>query len=213
MKSASLFVIPLIALFSLNTQAKDKNQFAYYGVSAKYHKYSDLNFTPDISSAELAPLTLTETLQSPGLRLLAGYQLNRYLAIEGGITKFGKADFSVSEKSKNADGKYITTKIHTGAFKTLGADLMLVATYPFSNTFFVKGVVGVEGWDNSFSYLIEENDSYNLNKKDEQGASLKTGVGVGFGLSKSMALTIDFENTKIAGVNTNSVGVNCLLRF
>ena len=74
-------------------------------------------------------------------------------------------------------------------------------------------MVGVQGWDNSFSYLIEENDSYNLNKKDEQGASLKTGVGIGFGLSKSMALTIDFENTKIAGVNTNSVGVNCLLRL
>jgi hypothetical protein len=182
-------------------------------LSAKNHSYSDLNFAPIVSKESLGQLKLKESKKAIGARLLSGYQFNRYLAVELGITNFGEGDFKLIEQTTSSDGKKKTNTLHKGEFKTIGADISLVATYPFTDSIFVKVLVGLQGWDNQFEMLQKNNDSFNVASKDDRGASLLTGVGIGYGVSKSMAFTLDFEQTEIAQFKTNSVSINWLFRF
>lgn len=213
MKSASFIFLLSTFIFSSNLHAKDKNQFMYFGLSAKNHNYSDLNFAPTVSKQSLGQLKLEESNKAIGARLLSGYQFNRYLAVELGITNFGEGDFKLFEQTTSSDGKKKTNTLHKGEFKTIGADISIVATYPFSDSIFVKALVGLQGWDNQFDMLEKGNDSFNVISQDDRGASLLTGFGIGYGVSKSMAFTLDFEQTEIAEIKTNSVSINWLFRF
>ncbi|WP_372766813.1 hypothetical protein [Pseudoalteromonas sp.] len=76
----------------------------YFGLSAKNHNYSDLNFAPTISKQSLGQLKLKESNKSIGARLLSGYQFNRYLAVELGLTNFGERDFKLIEQTTSSDG-------------------------------------------------------------------------------------------------------------
>jgi hypothetical protein len=43
--------------------------------------------------------------------------------------------------------------------------------------------------------------------------SLLTGLGLGYGFNKVLAVSIDFERTKIANISTQSLGLSVFFQF
>ena len=98
-------IIGALSFISINATASNANQFDYLVLSFQKNSYDNLNFAPDIDTSKLVPLIYDTNSSGTGLRVFVGHQFNSYIAVEAGITSFGKAEFSVIEKQTNSDGK------------------------------------------------------------------------------------------------------------
>lgn len=206
-------ILLVSSLFTLNAAANTANQFDYFGISFQNNSYDDLNFSPQIKTSELTPLLYDSSASASGWRGFVGHQFNRYIAFEAGITSFGAAKFNVKQKEIDSDGKITYSTVYSGKFKTLAGDLRAVATYPLNNRLFLKAHIGAYLWDNEFSTLIGEVDAPQIEKLNDTGVSLLTGIGVGYGFNSQFAVSLDFENTEIANITTNSLSLSLLARF
>jgi len=92
MKLIGRTIIAALAMISLNAAAKSANQFNYFGVDLQNNSYDNLNFAPQIETAQLSPLTYNDSSSERGNRFFAGQQFNRYIAVEVGVASFGEAN-------------------------------------------------------------------------------------------------------------------------
>jgi hypothetical protein len=202
-----------LTVMSINVFAGDANKFDYFGIGFQNNSYDNLNFSPQLDTSTLTPLIYDEKTSSRGFRGFVGHQFNRYLAIESGVTSFGKASFSVTDKETDSDGK-ITTKIEqNGRFKTLAADVRIIGTYPLSDKLFLKAHIGALAWDNEFTFLTGEATALTKQKNSDSGVSLLAGLGVGYGFNSKIAFSFDFEKTEIAELTTKNIVFSLLVRF
>jgi len=213
MKLLCKTAICVLSFVSLNTAAKNANQFSYIGINFQKNSYDDLNLSPNIDTTQLTPLKYDEKTSESGYRGLVGYQFNRYIAVETGITSFGKASFSLEEDQTDTNGNITQKTIQGGEFSTLAADIRAIGTYPINNSLFIKAQVGILAWNNDMSILVEGVEGFSTQKESDSGVSLLTGLGVGYGFNDSMAITFDFERTEIAEITTKILGVSLLVRF
>jgi len=213
MKLLGRTIIAALGLISLNTAAKGANQFNYFGIALQNNSYDNLNFAPKIETAQLSPLAYNDSSSETGNRVFSGYQFNRHIAVEVGLASFGKANFTVVEEQTNSTGKTIYTTIQEGNFQTLAADIRAVGTYPINDSFYLKAQVGLLAWDNEFSFLVDEDEGLAVQKTSDTGISLLTGFGIAYGFNSSVAISLDYENTKIAKITTQGLSVSLLMRF
>jgi hypothetical protein len=213
MKLFRKIIIVSLSFISINAVANNANQFDYLGISFQNHSYDSLHFSPNIDTAGLAPLVYQANSSATGFRGFIGHQFNRYIAVEAGVTSFGKAKFSLIEKGKDTDGKSIDTTLHNGDFKTLAGDIRIIGTFPLSDSLFVKAHLGALAWDNELTILAQGAEDLLLEKRSETGMSLLTGLGLGYGFNKVLAVSIDFERTKIANISTQSLGLSVFFQF
>ena len=213
MKLLCKTVIGILGVISFNTIAKNANQFNYIGISSQDNSYENLNFSPEIDTAQLLPIKYNKNSSETGWRGFVGHQFNRYIAVEAGLTSFGKASFSITEEITDSNGKTTINTIQNGEFKTLAGDIRAVATYPINNSLFVKAQIGVLAWDNEFTFLVHDLEEYTVQKKSDKGVSLLTGVGIAYGFNDLVAISLDFEKTEIAKITTQSLGLSLLVRF
>lgn len=111
------------------------------------------------------------------------------------------------------NGKLKNKTVHSGDFETLAGDIRIVGTYPLSDSLFLKAHIGALAWDNEFSVLAQNNEELLVQKTSDSGVSLLTGVGLGYGINKAVAVSLDFEKTEIADISTQSLGVSLFIRF
>jgi hypothetical protein len=206
-------LLGVLGLLTLTAQANDLNQFDYFGISIANHSYDAIDFSPQLDTDLLSPYVYKSTSSEIGGRGFIGHQFNQYLAIEAGITSFGNADFSVIEKSLDSEGKEKKTTLHKGSFSTLAGDLRIVATYPLSNNMFVKAQLGAVFWDNEFDTLSGDSELQIVKSVGDSGTSMLAGVGLGYGFNKKVAMSLDFETTKIATITTQTIGLSLIIRF
>ena len=213
MKLFSNIIIGLLSVISIDAVARNANQFDYVGISFQNHNYDDLNFSPGINTAALAPLIYKENSSATGYRGFVGHQFNRYIAVEAGVTSFGKAEFSVIEQTKNSKGKLENKTLHSGSLETLAGDIRLIGTYPLTNSLFIKAHIGALAWDNEFTHLTQSTEKLLVEKKSDSGVSLLTGISLGYGFNDMVAISLDFETTEIAQISTQSLGLSILIRM
>lgn len=213
MKLFCKYLIAALSFISINATASNANKFDYVGVTFQNSSYDNLNFAPGIDTSELTPLIYNDSSSATGYRGFLGHQFNRYIAVEAGISSFGKASFSVVQKKTASNGKTTNTTIHSGDFTTLAGDLRLIGTYPITDSLFLKAHIGALVWDNELSVLTQNTDELLVNKTSDTGISLLTGVGIGYGFNKRMAMSLDIEKTEIAKVTTQNLGVSFFVRF
>ncbi len=212
MKLSRTSIIAVLGLSIFSAVAADRNQFTYTGLSYQHHSYDNLNFSPGIDVSELASQYNDSTSES-GWRGFIGYQFNRYLAIEAGVTSFGKASFSITEEVTDANGKSTFNTLHSGSFKTIAGDVRAIATYPINDNLFLKAQVGALVWDNEFTSLTGTLDDLSTVKQTDNGVSLLAGAGIGYGFNNVFAVTFDFEQTEIAEITTQNLALSLLVRF
>lgn len=213
MKSLAFALSTLMGLSACNTYATESKSFDYFGVRLENQSFNDVNFAPGFDTEGLAPLSYSAGQSGQGIRLLAGRQFNHYIALEGGISSFGEADFKVAEAVTGADGKVTHKGIHSGKFRTYGLDARVVATYPFENNWYLKGHLGALLWQNEFSYLSGTPAQTEVKQVKDSGVSMLAGFGVGYGFNENWTLSVDFEKTEVADIETKTLGVSVLFQF
>ena len=206
MKLFSNIIIGCLSVISINAVANDPNQFNYVGISFQNNDYDDLNFSPSVDTAALAPLIYKADSSESGFRGFVGHQFNRYVAIEAGVSSFGKAGFSVIKQTKDSKNNLKNETLHSGKFKTLAGDVRIIGTYPLGDNLFVKAHIGALVWNNEFNNLIQNTEKLLVEKKSDTGVSLVTGLGLGYGFNNKVAISLDFEN------NGNSSNINAKSR-
>ena len=202
-----------ICLFAFNAVANDKDQFDYFGFGIQNHSYDDLNFSPGFDSSELAPANYDADSSAFGGRIFLGHQFNRYIAVEAGITSYGEGKFSVKEKVTDAKGNSKNNTLFDGKFTTLAGDLRIIGTYPVSEKMFLRAHLGALLWDNEFEHLTADVSAPLVKKDSDTGISLLTGIGLGYGFNKKVALSLDFESSEIADISMQTLSLSLLVRF
>ncbi|WP_077338285.1 outer membrane beta-barrel protein [Pseudocolwellia agarivorans] len=205
--------IGALTLFSFHAAANNTDKFDYLGLSLQHNSYDELNFSPQIDTSKLTPLDYSSSSSSIGFRGFVGHQFNRYIAMEAGVTSFGKGEFKVTEESTDSAGEVINNVLYSGTFKTLAGDIRAIGTYPLSDRLFLKAHVGILVWDNEFSYLSGNVSELNTQEVSDTGITLLTGLGIGYGFSKDFALSLDFEKTEIADITAQNISLSLLIRL
>jgi len=187
--------------------ASDKNTFSYFGVALQKSNFDEIQFKQNQTEIN-EPLKYKESTSGIGARIFTGFNFNEYIAVEAGLSQFAKPDFSVSEKVTNADKTTKTTTHNKGSFSTLGMDIRAIASYSITDDVFLRAQIGALGWDNkSESLASSENEAYTTIEAKDRGVSLLTGIGIGYGISKTMAVSLDFETTKVAEISIKTLSL------
>ncbi|NMH66593.1 outer membrane beta-barrel protein [Shewanella salipaludis] len=213
MKLLASTIVGALGILSMNAFASELNEFDYLGINLQHNSYDKLNFAPNVDTAGLTPLVYDADSAATGFRGFVGHQFNRYLAVEAGVTSFGEASFAVMEKQTDSAGKTKNKTIHSGDFSTLAGDIRMIVTYPLSGSLFLKAHLGALVWDNEFSTLVQGSDGLVVQKTSDNGVSLLTGIGAGYGFNKKFAMSLDFERTDIASITTQNLSLAFIMRF
>lgn len=153
--------------------------------------------------------TFTREKRGLGLKLFAGKQLNRYLAIEGGYFDLGKFEFT----GNTTDGGALR-----GETKYRGANLDLVGQLPLTQRLSLLGRAGVqyaqartEFGGNRVRAGIDTNPK-------ESGTNAKFGLGVEYKLTEAAALRWEVERyrtdeTRVARRDVDTASVSFVYKL
>jgi hypothetical protein len=190
--------------FSFICSAIGSGQFNYAGVTVLNNSYDELDLSPQIEASQLSTLEYEDNLSDEGFRIIWGHQFNNYIAFEVGFTSFGTASFTATDNETDIKGEFSTT----------AGDIRAVGTYPINNSLFLKAQVGLVSWDNETDTLVDNGSAvFDTEKQTNKGNSLLTGVGIGYGFNRNVAVAFDFEKTEIDKITTENLGLSLLLRF
>jgi hypothetical protein len=213
MKSLMYGVLLMLSFVAFDGHAKKVNPFNYYGVALQNNSYDAIEFTPTFDPAALAPLSFIKKTSGQGIRAFVGHHFNQYAAVEGGLSSLGKAKFLVANKQTDAAGKITSTTVHQGDFSTLAADIRGVFTYSLSSKIFLKAHLGALVWDSKLESLAGTSDAPTISKSSDSGISLLSGVGLGYGFNKKVAMSVDYEQSEVFNITTKTLGVSLSIRF
>jgi len=54
---------------------------------------------------------------------------------------------------------------------------------------------------------VAEDEVVSVTEAKDRGVSLLTGIGFGYGISKTMAVTLDFEKTEVADIPVKTISL------
>ena len=205
-------VLTVLAVFSPVLNAKSLNNFRYFGFSLLQHSYEDVNFIPDIDEAELEPYTLDVDDRDLGWRFLIGQHFNRFVAVEAGVSYFGKAEFALLGEVTDEEDNVSTEVLHNGESSTLAGDIRLVGTLPLNKNFFLKAFAGTVFFNNERTFLASAGSEgvWMLEEEADTGNANIVGFGAAYGFSERFAMTLEYEETEIADVTTNALSLSLL---
>ncbi|EKO3845518.1 porin family protein [Vibrio harveyi] len=157
-------VFLLTALVSSFASANDMSGF-YLGAGIGNTDFDDAGYMNDVSHAIAldsgASVPLTSDSDGSAYKLIAGYQINRIVAIEAQYTKYADTDVKVQNIS--------VLKLSHDTF-TVAANV----GYTFDNGLRPFATLGL----GSISYEVKENFTGNNFKKSESGGTVRLGVGL-----------------------------------
>ncbi|WP_241816671.1 porin family protein [Vibrio tasmaniensis] len=174
-----IVTLALIAPLSAVAAQKDPNGF-YIGVGAGSTELDDGGFGKAITRKT----TTTET-ESPSYKLIAGYQINRIIGIEGQYTKYGTSTTKVgSSKAFTTDFSSISVAANVGYTFDIGLRPYALLGYSFLNS-------EIENSGNNKYFAT----------KSSTVSGIKMGVGVVYAIPAAPALAlragIDWEAADI----------------
>lgn len=201
--------------WSHGVQAKSntRDQFDYFAVSLNKPSYDQLDFTPNLEATDLEPLKEEVEKEKFGTRLFYGYQFNRFFAVEAGFNYFGKSSFKLYTETTSAQNVVTKKTQHKGSFSSLGADVRLIGTLPLTNNLYLKGSVGALAWSSDKEFITKGTDEFVINEESESGVSMVSGLSLAYGIRKSVAVSLDYEKTEIAGIDTSNIGLSVTFRL
>jgi len=180
------------------------NSFSYVGLGTVYSDFTELNFAPDVAENGYAPMTLSDSTSGFGTRFFYGQHFGEYLAFEAGASFMSKPDFTL----KNG-----TTKVHSGEFSTFGLDFKAFATFPITNSQFIRAHAGVMLWDNDSEVISGPSGNTSISKDSDTDVSPIYGIGYGYAFNKSNALVLEFETTEIASEKVENISLSFLVKL
>lgn len=148
-----------------------------------------------------------------GWKVFAGYQFNRYFAIEGGYADFGNATFNgalATAVPPFAAGTAVAADLEANAWF-----LALVGTLPVSNQFSVLAKLGVSRTDLDLTARV----GGLTGTANEKSTEATYGLGVRFDATRNLGIRAEWDRFRGGGGNVGDKGdvdlfsINLVLRF
>ncbi len=134
------------------------------------------------------PFTLGTDRRDAGYKLFGGYQLNRYLAFEGGYFNLGRQGFNIN----TATGGSLV-----GDVRTQGANFDVVGSLPLTDNLSALARAGVVYARTRTGFNSAGGVTLNDARPSERGANPKVGLGLQYALSDNFLLRGEAERYRI----------------
>lgn len=204
--AATFFAAALSASASVSANV---NQFSYFSVSAAQQHYDYVPFVSSEQQQQLPPDILDQKDSGIGFRFAAGFQFNKYLAVELSLLSPAKADFSIATEATDT----IPSKtLIDGELKAFGADSRLILSYPFNNDWYIRTQLGLV-WQRAILEQLSTIAPYEVQETKTTETSTLVAAGFGYSLSRSMSLAFDVEHGELMDFDQKSYRLSLLFRF
>lgn len=149
-----------------------------------------------IATANIDEEKITRNLTNPsytddeedlGYKLFAGYQFNKYFALEGGYFNLGKFDYALSTATGTAEGN----------IRIMGVNLDAVATLPVTENFSVFARAGANYARAKDSFSSTGNISFPDTDPKKTDLNFKFGAGLQYAITDALGIRLEAERYRI----------------
>ncbi|MEX0824233.1 MAG: OmpA family protein, partial [Woeseia sp.] len=123
-----------------------------------------------------------------GYKLFAGYQFNRYLAVEGGFFDLGKFDYTATT---------VPAGTYSGELEFQGFNVDLVGMMPFYERAAVFARIGAHHGETDVAFAGTGAVTVSTTDASESGTNYKFGVGLQYSVTDALDLRIEAERYRI----------------
>ena len=184
----TLGLLALSALVTPLVQAEAPNWYIGGNAGGTAATIDDPRIASSLLSSGLTVTSISDRDRDSGYRLYAGYQFNRYWALEGGyfdLGKFGYTANTVPVGSLNGD------------IRLKGLNLDLVGTLPLSDRFSLLGRVGANYADANDTFTSTGAVLVTNPNPTKRDTNYKFGLGVQYAFNDALALRVEAERYRI----------------
>jgi OmpA-OmpF porin, OOP family len=198
-KKLTFIAALLVAFGSSAVHAQDQGW--YMGIGVGQSKAPDVNCS-DLDGSlgfPTAGASCSAEDTSTATKLFAGYQFNRYVAVEAGYVNLGKFTFSAN-KPTNPFG--FTADVSD---KASGFGIDAVGTWPITPEFGLLGRIGLFRWTLDASATLTTQFAGGANGSASEkatGIDVAFGVGAKYDFSENLGLRAEFQRFKNVGNDT-----------
>jgi OOP family OmpA-OmpF porin len=133
---------------------------------------------------------------STAFRLVAGWQINDYLSVEGGYQNFG-----AFEQTFTVNGEPVDVSLDADGFMLGGT-----GSFPLSDRFALYGRVGAFFWDG-------DAEINNVSQARPEDTNLYLGAGVSFALTGQLKLIVDWTRYNLEDTESNVISLGFTYGF
>lgn len=181
-------VAALAAMASSNAQAGDDGWYLGGNLGEAHAKIADSRITEQLLAQGFDVTALNDDNRHLGYKLFGGYQFNQYLAIEGGYFNLGRFGFTATT---------IPPGTFAGDIRLQGANMDIVGLLPLTTRFAAFARAGVDyvwakdQFAGTGAVVVQNPDASN------HSAQYKFGVGLQFGITRSLDLRAEAERYRV----------------
>ena len=139
------------------------------------------------------------TTNSTGFKFFGGYQILRYLAVEGAYVDLGKAKYQ---------GTFAGAPVGNGEVRASGGNFSAVGTLPLGDAV-LFGKVGAFAWETGAS---DDAGTGGFSSK-ASGINGSFGAGAGYNFKNGIGVRAELEKFKLGGSSATLLSVGALYRF
>ena len=208
-ESLKLRLLALTLIASPMATAQDSGWYLGANLGQSTAKIDDVRITSGLLGAGFTTTSIKDGNKDLGFKLFAGYQFNKYLALEGGFFDLGKFDFTA-----------VTLPAGTlnGQTKLKGGNFDLVLSLPFTEKFSGFTRVGANYAETKDTFVGTGSVNVLDPNPSASGTNVKFGFGLQYDFTKSFGMRAEAERYRIDDVGGNKgdvdlLSVGVLVRF
>lgn len=184
----TLGLLALSALVTPLVNAEAPNWYIGGNAGGTAATIDDARIASSLLSSGLTTTSISDRDRDSGYRLYAGYQFNRYWALEGGYFDLGKFGYTANTMPVGS---------LTGDIRLKGLNLDLVGTLPLSDRFSLLGRVGANYADTNGTFTSTGAVRVINPNPTKQDTNYKFGLGVQYAFNDALALRVEAERYRI----------------
>ena len=184
----TLGLLALSALVTPLVQAEAPNWYIGGNAGGTAATIDDARIASSLLSSGLTTTSISDRDRDSGYRLYAGYQFNRYWALEGGYFDLGKFGYTANT---------VPLGSLTGDIRLKGLNLDLVGTLPLSDRFSLLGRVGANYADANDTFTSTGAVRVINPNPTKRDTNYKFGLGVQYAFNDALALRVEAERYRI----------------
>ena len=189
--ASAIALLALVAIASPSFAQSNNDTVGLYGginLGPSRARIDDPRITANLAGNGFTVNSLTDDDGSFGGKLFAGYQFNKYFALEGGAFSLGKFGYQAT-----------TTPAGTlnGEAKVRGLNLDLVGTLPITGEFSVFGRAGLTYAEAKDSFRSTGMAVVTHPNPSERATNWKAGVGMQYAFTSALSVRAELERYRI----------------
>jgi len=187
-RTGTLGLVVLAAIASPCLMAQDSGWYIGGNVGQSRAKIDDARIIKSLMGSGFTVTSITDDDHKTGFKWFAGYQINKYFALEGGYFDLRKFGFVAAT---------VPLGTLTGDIKLTGYNLDLVGTIPLSDRFSAFARVGAnnaQATDHFVGTGFVNVINPNPRKRD---TNVKYGVGLQYAFNDALAMRVEGERYRV----------------